>query len=416
MMLLTRRAACVARQHILASRSRWRGLATARTSKSGATPAPARKANWASDEVRRLAEGGDVAKALDRAKASRVDRSAWFSVLKALNRRATTHTIRGSRIPRMTRLALTEMARQRTQPDSRDVTAAVNACVAAGAPADGLDLFRRFGQDGDTRLRNAALRAANAAEDFDEGASILKGVDAWDDWTYAYAAQRLAKRGDVDAVRRLVDTAPGGDGAAREVLRNALVRAHANCGDVDGAVEAASTLFPGALPARTRSVLSSLLSGSSAAGDAHLGEEDVETDDVLDARRMTVPDARRAVLLALRRRGEAAFAGAALEPLVVRCGAPRVHSPPRRWRHKLKDRGALRRGVEDLLGDLGLAFVGGGVGVVRVEVEALDAYFEALALRQTRDSLIRASLVRHAALPGGALLAMLVAPKLLPFV
>ena len=38
------------------------------------------------------------------------------------------------------------------------------------------------------------------------------------------------------------------------------------------------------------------------------------------------------------------------------------------------------------------------------------------ALRQTRDSLIRASLVRHAALPGGALLAMLVAPKLLPFV
>ena len=77
---------------------------------------------------------------------------------------------------------------------------------------------------------------------------------------------------------------------------------------------------------------------------------------------------------------------------------------------------ALRRGVEDLLGDLGLAFVGGGVGVVRVEVEALDAYFEALALRQTRDSLIRASLVRHAALPGGALLAMLVAPKLLPFV
>ena len=41
---------------------------------------------------------------------------------------------------------------------------------------------------------------------------------------------------------------------------------------------------------------------------------------------------------------------------------------------------------------------------------------EALALRQTRDSLIRASLVRHAALPGGALLAMLVAPKLLPFV
>ena len=142
----------------------------------------------------------------------------------------------------------------------------------------------------------------------------------------------------------------------------------------------------------------------------------VEADDVLDARRMTVSDARRAVLLALRRRGEAAFAGAALEPLVVRCGAPRVHSPPRRWRHKLKDRGALRRGVEDLLGDLGLAFVGGGVGVVRVEVEALDAYFEALALRQTRDSLIRASLVRHAALPGGALLAMLVAPKLLPFV
>ena len=65
---------------------------------------------------------------------------------------------------------------------------------------------------------------------------------------------------------------------------------------------------------------------------------------------------------------------------------------------------ALRRGVEDLLGDLGLAFVGGGVGVVRVEVEALDAYFEALALRQTRDSLIRASLVRHAALPGGAAL------------
>ena len=68
----------------------------------------------------------------------------------------------------------------------------------------------------------------------------------------------------------------------------------------------------------------------------------MEADDVLDARRMTVPDARRAVLLALRRRGEAAFAGAALEPLVVRCGAPRVHSPPRRWRHKLKDRGALR--------------------------------------------------------------------------
>ena len=422
-MLLTRRAACVARQHHLASlravappHARWRGLATARTSKSGATPSPARKANWASDEVRRLAEGGDVAKALDRAKASRVDRRAWFSVLKALNRRATTHPIRGSRIPRMARLALTEMARQRMQPESRDVTAAINACVAAGAPSDGLDLFRRFGQDGDTRLRNAALRAANAAEDFDEGAIILEGVDAWDDWTYAYAAQRLAKRGDVDAVRRLVDTAKGEDGAAREVLRNALVRAHANCGDVDGAVEAASTLFPGALPARTRSVLSSLLSGSSAAGDAHLGEEDVETDDVLDARRMTVPDARRAVLLALRRRGEAAFAGAALEPLVVRCGAPRVHSPPRRWRHKLKDRGALRRGVEDLLGDLGLAFVGGGVGVVRVEVEALDAYFEALALRQTRDSLIRASLVRHAALPGGALLAMLVAPKLLPFV
>ena len=423
-MLLTRRAACAARQHqLLASRAvapphaRWRGLAAARTSKSGATPSPARKANWASDEVRRLAEGGDVAKALDRAKASRVDRRAWFSVLKALNRRATTHTIRGSRIPRMARLALTEMARQRMQPESRDVTAAINACVAAGAPSDGLDLFRRFGQDGDTRLRNAALRAANAADDFDEGAIILEGVDAWDDWTYAYAAQRLAKRGDVDAVRRLVDTAKGEDGAAREVLRNALVRAHANCGDVDGAVEAASTLFPGALPARTRSVLSSLLSGSSAAGDAHLGDGDVvEADDVLDARRMTVPDARRAVLLALRRRGEAAFAGAALEPLVVRCGAPRVHSPPRRWRHKLKDRGALRRGVEDLLGDLGLAFVGGGVGVVRVEVEALDAYFEALALRQTRDSLIRASLVRHAALPGGALLAMLVAPKLLPFV
>ena len=159
-MLLTRRAACVARQHIIASRSRWRGLATARTSKSGATPAPARKANWASDEVRRLAEGGDVAKALDRAKASRVDRRAWFTVLKALNRRATTHPIRGSRIPRMARLALTEMARQRMQPESRDVTAAINACVASGAPADGLDLFRRFGQDGDTRLRNAALRAA----------------------------------------------------------------------------------------------------------------------------------------------------------------------------------------------------------------------------------------------------------------
>ena len=116
-------------------------------------------------------------------------------------------------------------------------------------------------------------------------------MDAWDDWTYAYAAQRLARKGDVDAVRRLVDTAKGGDGAAREVLRNALVRAHANCGDVDGAVEAASTLFPGALPARTRSVLSSLLSGSSAAGDAHLGDsDDVEADDVLDARRMTVPD------------------------------------------------------------------------------------------------------------------------------
>ena len=296
-MLLTRRAACAARQHqLLASRAvapphaRWRGLATARTSKSGATPSPARKANWASDEVRRLADGGDVAKALDRAKASRVDRRAWFSVLKALNRRATTHPIRGSRIPRMARLALTEMARQRTQPESRDVTAAINACVAAGAPSDGLDLFRRFGQDGDTRLRNAALRAANAAEDFDEGAIILKGVDAWDDWTYAYAAQRLARKGDVDAVRRLVDTAKGEDGAAREVLRNALVRAHANCGDVDGAVEAASTLFPGALPARTRSVLSSLLSGSSAAGDAHLGDGDVvEADDVLDARRMTVP-------------------------------------------------------------------------------------------------------------------------------
>ena len=128
-----------ARQHHLASlravappHARWRGLATARAGKSGATPAPARKANWASDEVRRLAEGGDVAKALDRAKASRVDRSAWFSLLKALNRRATTHTIRGSRIPRMARLALTEMARQRTQPEARDVTAAINACVTPG--------------------------------------------------------------------------------------------------------------------------------------------------------------------------------------------------------------------------------------------------------------------------------------------
>ena len=48
--------------------------------------------------------------------------------------------------------------------------------------------------------------------------------------------------------------------------------------------------------------------------------------------------------------------------------------------------------------------------------DALQVPDEALALRQTRDSLIRASLVRHAALPGGALLAMLVAPKLLPFV
>ena len=324
-MLLTRRAACVARQHHLASlravappHARWRGLAAARTGKSGATPSPARKANWASDEVRRLAEGGDVAKALDRAKASRVDRRAWFSVLKALNRRATTHPIRGSRIPRMARLALTEMARQRMQPESRDVTAAINACVAAGAPSDGLDLFRRFGQDGDTRLRNAALRAANAAEDFDEGAIILKGVDAWDDWTYAYAAQRLAKRGDVDAVRRLVDTAKGEDGAAREVLRNALVRAHANCGDVDGAVEAASTLFPGALPARTRSVLSSLLSGSSAAGDAHLGEEDVETDDVLDALAPTygVAPVRLAVVLFVA--GSAVFLlGALIDVIVV---------------------------------------------------------------------------------------------------
>lgn len=404
--MLTRRAACVARQHAPAA-PRMRGLAAARTGKA-----------WASDEVRRLADGGDVAKALDRAKARPVDRRAWFSVLRALNRRASTHPLRGSRVPRMARAALVEMGRQRTAPGPREVTLAVNACVAAGAPRDGLEVFRAFEAGGDTRLRNAALRAANAADDFAAGAVILQGVDVWDDWTYAYEAQRLAKKGEVDAVRRLVDHAPpSGDGAAREVLRNALVRAHANCDDVDGAVEAAATLFPGALPARTRSVLASLLRGSSAAGDAHLGDAAVfENDAVLDARRMTVPDARRAVLLALRHRGEAAFAGTDVAPLVIRCGAPRVHSPPRRWRHKVRDRGALRRGLEDLLGDLGLQFVGGGVGVVRVEASALDAYFETLALRQTRDSLIRASLVRHAFLPGGALLAMLVWPKLLPFV
>ena len=56
------------------------------------------------------------------------------------------------------------------------------------------------------------------------------------------------------------------------------------------------------------------------------------------------------------------------------------------------------------------------VACARVEGPGRSGRDEGLALRQTRDSLIRASLVRHAALPGGALLAMLVAPKLLPFV
>ena len=101
---------------------------------------------------------------------------------------------------------------------------------------------------------------------------------------------------------------------------------------------------------------------------------------------MTVPDARRAVLLALRRRGEAAFAGAALSRSSW-CGA-RV---PRR-----RDGGATTRivrcgGVEDLLGDLGL-HCGGRAGVVRVEVEALTR----IERRATADAGLTATRVARA--------------------
>ena len=71
----------------------------------------------------------------------------------------------------------------------------------------------------------------------------------------------------------------------------------------------------------------------------------------------------------------------------------------------------LRRGIGAAM-DKGMAY--------REFFHKLDAdgsgEIEGRELRRTRDQLVRASLVRHAALPGGALLAILVWPKLLPFV
>lgn len=190
------------------------------------------------------------------------------------------------------------------------------------------------------------------------------------------------------------------------------MRAHVAAGDADGAVEAAAAAFGESTPARTLNVLREAFSGSSAAREAVGGAPVLlEADGVLDVRRQTVADARDLVLGALRSRADAWAGGSEPGALVVRVGAPRLHS----HHAAAAARGRLRRGVEGLLEDLGVAFRGGGVGAVRVDAPAVEAFVERRALRRTRDDLVRASLLRHAALPGGVLLGILVWPKILPF-
>ena len=147
--------------------------------------------------MRRLADGGDVARAFAATRRGAVDRGAWRALLRGLTRRAVANRspVRPTHVPRMAKAALAAMARRGLAPGAREVTSAIAACVAAGAPREGLRAFDAHRvRDGDARLYNAALRAANAARDEPAADRALRRMAAdgvaRDAWTAACVRPR----------------------------------------------------------------------------------------------------------------------------------------------------------------------------------------------------------------------------------
>ena len=394
------------------------------SSRAADAPSRAKQRPALDDAVDALASRGDLAGAVALAQRSRARPETWRRLLKRHLRVRSSATSRESRkaLIQRRRLALASLDAMARDGALRkgELTTVMSICIASDDAPGALAAFDAHAPalpDRDAHLYNTALQAAlRVSEDaFDRAlAAMAKESIAFDGFTYACLARSKAARGDAAGVRALLDDMPV---EPMDMAKNALVQAHVRAGDADGALDAALAVFPDERTEETSRLLHEAFRHSSSM-QASLedlgfprGAVPAVEGGVLDVRGRSVADAKHAILEALRA-DEARFAASGDPPaagLTVRFGARRV----RAFRDGRDD---LRAACEDLFASLGVEVRGAGVGALRVDRDALATFIEKRELRATTDDFVRASLVRHLALPGFVLLGALVGPKLAAFV